>query len=188
MSPRHPPTETPHLVVRLSRKSDTSVGDQSRSQLAGRGRSVFQLLCSRRQVTPFAAPPQLMLPEGLLKWNVRPAGADGRPRAWAANTAARASARTTAAERGDTRADATTAARARDSFRPAATPMSRGRAWLDPGSSHLGVSGTTSAWPGTSAKIVPPARPMIFRRGAGLIGRPLDSDREVRARCHERCC
>src|SRR6266480_1845774 len=99
MSPRHPPTATPHLVVRLSRKSDMSVGDQSRSQLAGRGRSVFQLLCNRRQVTPFAAPPQLMLPEGLVKWNVRAARAEGHPRACAANTAARASAKTTATER-----------------------------------------------------------------------------------------
>src|SRR3954454_12853623 len=117
MSPRHPPTETRHLVVRLSRKSDMSVGDQSRSQLAGRDRSVFQLLWSRRQVTPFAAPPQLMLPEGLLKWNVRAAGADDSPRAWAANSAPRANARTTATERRDTRTDATTAAGARDSFR-----------------------------------------------------------------------
>jgi hypothetical protein len=70
MSPRQPPTETPHLLVRLSRKSDMSVGDQSRSQLAGRGRSVFQSLCNRRQVTPVGEPPQLMLPDGLLKWNV----------------------------------------------------------------------------------------------------------------------
>jgi hypothetical protein len=47
-----------------------SVGDQSRSQLAGRGRSVSHSLCNRRQVTPVGDPPQLMLPDGLLKWNV----------------------------------------------------------------------------------------------------------------------
>src|SRR3954453_20595580 len=77
MSPRQPPTATPHLFVRLSRKSDMSVGDQSTSQLAGRGRSRFQLLCRRRQVTPVALPRQLMFPEGLLKWNDR-AGASRR--------------------------------------------------------------------------------------------------------------
>lgn len=75
-----------------------SVGDQSRSQLAGRGRSVFQLLCKRRQVTPVASPPQLMFPEGLLKWNIR---AEGCPRACAANTAARLSVRSTMADRED---------------------------------------------------------------------------------------
>src|SRR5262249_60367427 len=96
MSPRQPPTATPHRLVRLFRKSDMSVGDQSRSQLAGRGRSVFQLLCNRRHVTPVGAPPQLMFPEGLLKWNVR---ADERPTACAANMAARPNARTMAADR-----------------------------------------------------------------------------------------
>src|SRR6266480_7061869 len=89
MSPRQPPTATPHLFVRLSKKSDMSVGDQSRSQLAGRGRSFFQLLCSRRQVTPLTSPPQLMFPEGLLKWNGGAARAEGPPRVCATNTAAR---------------------------------------------------------------------------------------------------
>jgi hypothetical protein len=51
MSPRQPPTLTPHLFVRLSKNSDISVGDQSRSQLAG-----LQLLCKRRHVTPVAPP------------------------------------------------------------------------------------------------------------------------------------
>src|SRR5262245_50622311 len=101
MSPRQPPTPTPHLLVRLFRKSDVSVGDQSRSQLAGRGRSFFHLLCNRRHVTPVGPPRQWMFPEGLLKWNVWAAGAEGRPRACAANTAARLRARTTAATRGD---------------------------------------------------------------------------------------
>ena len=101
MSPRQPPTATPHLPVRLSRKSDMSVGDQSRSQLAGRDRSFFQLLCSRRQVTPLASPPQLMFPEGLLKWNGRTARAEGPPRACATNTAARVNARATAVRRED---------------------------------------------------------------------------------------
>src|SRR3954453_15317968 len=77
MSPRQPPTATPHLFVRLSRKSDMSVGDQSTSQLAGRGPRRFQLLCRRRQVTPVALPRQLMFPERLLKWNDR-AGASRR--------------------------------------------------------------------------------------------------------------
>src|SRR5262245_52081422 len=76
-----------------------SVGDQSRSQLAGRGRSVFQLLCNRRHVTPVGAPPQLMFPDGLLKWNVRAARADGRAGACAATSAARLNARTTTADR-----------------------------------------------------------------------------------------
>src|SRR3954470_11526411 len=101
MSPRQPPTATPHLFVRLSRKSDMSVGDQSTSQLAGRGRSRFQLLCSRRQVTPLALPRQLMFPEGLLKWNDRAARAEGPPRACATNTAATPNTRTKAVQRGD---------------------------------------------------------------------------------------
>ena len=67
VSPRQPPTATPHLLVRLLRKSDMSVGDQSRSQLAGRGRSFFQLLCHRMHVTSVAPPRQWMFPEGLLK-------------------------------------------------------------------------------------------------------------------------
>src|SRR4051794_15883429 len=99
MSPRQPPTATPHLFVRLSRKSDMSVGDQSTSQLAGRGRSRFQLLCRRRQVTPVALPRQLMFPEGLLKWNDRAARAEGAPRACAPHTAARPNTRTTALNR-----------------------------------------------------------------------------------------
>ena len=73
-----------------------SVGDQSRSQLFGRRRSLVHSLCRRRHVTPVALPPQLMFPEGLLKWNARAAGAEGRPRACVANTAARLSERTTA--------------------------------------------------------------------------------------------
>ena len=76
-----------------------SVGDQSRSQLAGRGRSFFHLLCKRRHVTPVAPPRQLMFPVGLLKWNVRAPPVEGRPRACAANTVAKLSARTTAANR-----------------------------------------------------------------------------------------
>src|SRR5205814_2282380 len=101
MSPRQPPTATPHLLVRLSMKSDMSVGDQSRSQLAGRARSLFQLLCSRRQVTPVASPPQLMFPEGLLKWNGRAARAVCPARACPPKTAARLNARTTAMTRDD---------------------------------------------------------------------------------------
>src|SRR5262249_16840427 len=101
MSPRQPPTATPHLLVRLFRKSDMSVGDQSRSQLAGRGRSFFHLLCKRRHVTPVGPPRQWMFPEGLLKWNVLAARADGRPGAGAATTDATLRARTTAANRGD---------------------------------------------------------------------------------------
>src|SRR5215470_2893960 len=99
MSPRQPPTATPQLPVRLSRNNDMSVGDQSRSQLAGRGRSLFQLLCNRRHVTPVVPPPQSMFPDGLLKWNVRAARAEGPPRAWVPNAAASPSTRTTAANR-----------------------------------------------------------------------------------------
>src|SRR5262249_24232866 len=92
MSPRQPPTATPHLLVRLSRNSDMSVGDQSRSQLAGRRRSFFQLLCTRSHATPVPPPKQLMFPDGLLKRKVRAARDEGAPQACVPTAPARPSA------------------------------------------------------------------------------------------------
>src|SRR5262249_51573922 len=99
MSPRQPPTATPHLLVRLSRNSDMSVGDQSRSQLAGLGRSFFQLLCTRSHATPVAPPKQLIFPDAILKWNGRAARDDGATKAYVQNASARTSA-TRAAQNG----------------------------------------------------------------------------------------